>query len=214
MAADDITLATFHFEGPTAASSFGIHYQETTAHDASTHSTQALAEALDAVLSTPIKSALSDDWSFASIVVRLLNVTVEPKWRHDINAGDGLRVGPALPANQTWLIKQSQLLFPPKSNGRIFFPGLAEGDTTIGVLTNAFITGPAVVLTAAMQAPVAQLSAGTGIWTPGVISRKVLDAAPPAKDWAGAFSEIGVMNPWSIIAHQRRRRSKVVGAKQ
>jgi len=214
MAADDISLAEFHFEGPTSAASFGIHFQETTAHDASVTGTKVLAESLDATLTAAIRGVLSDDWSFASITVRLKSATDEAIARHDVSTGIGLRTGPSLPANMAWLVKQSQSLFTPKHNGRVYIPGIAEGDTLIGVLTNAFATGAAATLAAALGDPIPQVSAGSGIWESGIINRLVLDAAPPAKDWDGAFSPIATTNPWTIISSQRRRATRVVGAKQ
>jgi hypothetical protein len=214
MAADDIYLAEFHFEGPTSASSFGIHYQETTGHDASVPGTRILAESLDADLTAAIRGVLANDWSFASITVRAKNHQTESIAREDITTGVGLRAGPSLPANMAWLCKQSQSLFGPKHNGRVYIPGLAEGDSTIGVLTNAFATGAAATLSTAIGANIAQISAGSGVWEPGIINRLVLDAAPPAKDWEGAFSPVATTNPWTIISSQRRRATRVVGAKQ
>lgn len=214
MAADDIFSAVCHFEGPTSASSIVLHYQETTAQDSGLSSPRALGLAIDDQLTAVMKDVLSDDWFFSSVVVRLLNFTNVAMYRTDIAAGVGTRTGPSLPANMTWMIKQAQTLFGAKSNGRLFIPGLAEGDTLIGVLTNAFATTQAAALGVALCADLTQISAGTGIWNPGVISRKVLDAAPPAKDWDGAFSPVSTCNPWTIISHQRRRKTPVVGAKQ
>lgn len=214
MAADDIYMGQVHFEGPTSAASIVLHYQETIAHTTPQHGTSALAEALDDQLSAAFIAVLSDDWRITAYVSRLLNVNVENKRRFDVVGGVGTRTGPSLPANQTWMLKQSQTLFGPKSNGRMFVPGLAEGDTTVGVITNAFATGPAAALATALTASITELSAGTGVWTPGVISAKVLNAAPPAKDWAGAFSPVSIVTPWTIIAHQRRRKTPVIGAFQ
>lgn len=213
MAADDIYSATMHFEGPTSAASFGLFYQQSINHTAAVFGTEALAEAANDQLKTPVKNALSDDWHLSAIVCRLHNATVEPKHVFDVEAGVGVRLGPALPANMTWMCRQSQILFSPKSNGRVFIPGLAEGDSAVGVLTNAFATGAAAALATALQTALTEVSAGAGVWAPGVISRKVLDAAPPAKDWEGAFSQVGTVTAWTIIAHQRRRKTRVTGAK-
>lgn len=218
MAADEIYLAEYHFEGPTSASSFGLHYQETVGEDSGQTGPRTLAVALEAVHVTPIKDVLSNDWSFASITVRKVSAPDEPIARVDINTGVGLRTGPSLPANMAWLLKQTQTLFTPRHNGRIYIPGLAESDTLIGVLTNAFHTGQATALAAAMQADIAQLSAGTGIWKPGLINRVVLklpllEEPPEPLDWEGSFSALGSTVAWTIISSQRRRASKVVGAK-
>jgi hypothetical protein len=118
-----------------------------------------------------------------------------------------------------WMIKATQTLFGPKHNGRIYIPGLAESDTTIGVLTNAFATTQAAALAAALATPIAQVSAGTGIWTPGIINRTVLELPRETEpddplDWQGAFSPIATLNAWTIISSQRRRATRVIGAKQ
>lgn len=217
MAADEIYLAEYHFEGPTSPSSFGVHYQETVAEDSAETGPKVLALSIDAVHVAPIKAVLSDDWILASITVRKVSAQDEAISRVDTNGGVGLRVGPSLPANMSWMCKQTQTLFGPKHNGRIYVPGLAEGDTLIGVLTNAFATTQAAALAAAFQANIAQISAGTGVWTPGIINRTVLEfpriADPEADlDWLGSFSAIGTVVPWTIISSQRRRATKVVGA--
>jgi hypothetical protein len=219
MAADDIYLAEFHFEGPTSAASTGLYYQEDTGHDAAVIGTTILAESLEDVLLTPFKNVLSDDWWLSSITVRLVSNFLERISRFDVVGGVGLRTGPALPANMAWLCKATQSLFGPKHNGRIYIPGLAETDTTIGVLTNAFATTEAAALATALATSIAQISAGTGVWSPGIINRTVLNfpriADPEAAlDWEGAFSPIATLNAWTIISSQRRRVSRVVGAKQ
>ncbi len=214
MAADDITLAEFHFEGPTSPASFGVHYQETTGISGNRFATRELVEALLVAVKTPIVSVLSNDWHFTAITVRIKSNDNEPFVRSDITAGIGLRAGPALPANMAWIIKQGQATFPAKSNGRIYIPGLGEADSLIGVITNVFLVGAAKDLADAFALDVNQTSAGTGIWAPGVISRKVLNANPPVKDWAGAFAPIQTMTAWTIISSQRRRRTRAIGAAQ
>lgn len=217
MAADDIYLAEYHFEGPTSPASIGLHYQEDVAEDSSTSGPRVLAESLEAVHLAPIKNVLSDDWFVASLTVRKISFMDEPISRIDLPDGVGLRAGPALPANMSWLLKQTQALFGPKHNGRIYVPGLAESDTLIGVLTSAFFTGVATTLAAAFQATIVQISAGTGRWKPGVINRVVLQAPleeepPEPLDWEGSFSPLGTVIPWTIISSQRRRASRVIGA--
>lgn len=214
MAADDITLAEFHFEGPTSPASFGMYYQETVPHSGGGFAVRQLVQALILALKAPIVGVLSVDWHLASITVRPKSVANEPFVREDVFAGLGLRAGPALPANMSWIIKQSQGTFPPKSNGRVYIPGLGEPDSLVGVLTNVFLTGAAQALADALVLVVEEQAAGAGRWTPGIISPKVRDAGPPPKDWEGAFAPIESMTAWSIISSQRRRASKVTGAAQ
>jgi len=214
MAADDITLAEFHFEGPTSAASFGIHYQEDVAIGGFEFSTRELAKALILALKTDIVLVLCVDWHFTCVTVRVKSNAQEPFVREDVFAGIGLRAGPGLPANMSWFIKQSQATFSPKSNGRIFVPGLGEPDSVIGLLTNVFMTGAAQTLADTLQAVVVQAAAGPGRWSPGIISRKVLNAGPPPKDWEGAFAPIQSQTAWPIISSQRGRRTRVTGAQQ
>lgn len=214
MPADEIMLAEFHFEGPTSSASFGVHYQETVVHDGGGFSCRALAKALIVTLKAPIVGALSNDWHHTSVTVRPKSVSNQPLCREDVFAGLGLRPGPALPANMSWIIKQSQGTFSAKSNGRVFIPGLGTPDSIVGQLTNVFLTGPAQALADALALVIEEISFGTGRWTPGIISRKVLNAGPPPKDWEGAFAPIGSMTAWVIISSQRKRKTPVIGAAQ
>jgi hypothetical protein len=214
MAADNITEARFHFEGPTSPASFGMHYQETVPHSTGGFAVRRLVQALILALKAPIVAVLSNDWKLASMTVRVKSVANEPFVREDVFAGLGLRAGPALPANMSWIIKESQATFPPKSNGRIYVPGLGEPDTLVGVLTSVFLTGTAQALADALALTIEEAGGGAGRWEPGIISPKVRDAGPPPKDWEGAFAPIESMTAWSIISSQRKRKTKVIGAAQ
>lgn len=214
MAADDITVAEFHFEGPTSAASFGMHYQETVPISGGGFSVRQLAQALILALKAPIVGVLSNDWHFASVTVRVQSNAKEPFVREDVFAGIGLRAGAALPANMAWIIKQSQGFFGAKSNGRVFIPGIGKPDTLVGVMTNVFLTGAAQDLADALALVVVEQAAGAGRWTPGVISPKVRDEGPPPKDWEGAFAPIDSMTAWPIISSRRGRHTRVTGAAQ
>jgi hypothetical protein len=111
----------------------------------------------------------------------------------------------------SWIIKQSQGTFSAKSNGRIFIPGVGENDTIVGQLDNTFLTGVAQFLADALAEVVVENGGGTGRWTPGIISRKVLNQGPPPKDWEGAFAPIGSMTAWVIISSQRLRKTPIIG---
>jgi hypothetical protein len=82
----------------------------------------------------------------------------------------------------------------------------------VGQLDNTFLTGVAQFLADALAAVVVENGGGTGRWTPGIISRKVLNAGPPPKDWEGAFAPIGSMTAWVIISSQRKRKTPIIGA--
>ncbi|GAI67285.1 unnamed protein product, partial [marine sediment metagenome] len=134
-----------------------------------------------------------------------------PKWRADIATQIGDRSGTPLPANNALLIRLEQGLFPPKSNGRIFIPGISEDDTSVGNITAAFTTTAVIPLLDGLVAQLEEESGGDGRWDLGVISTLVLDAAPPFKDWDAAFSQVFGVSASPIIATQRRRQTRVVG---
>lgn len=212
MPADDIYLAEFHFEGPTSAASFGVHYQEVIEKTGIQFSTIELAAALIPHCQSEILGAISNDWHFAGVTVRVQNNAAEPHHRQDVIDGIGLRAGPSLPANMAWIIMQGQSLFSNKSNGRVFIPGVSIQDVTIGTLNTAYVTGVGQDLADCIGQTVAQLASGAGRWAPGVISRKKLDEAPPFKDWEGAFAPIESSTAWPIVSSRRRRKTRSIGA--
>lgn len=211
MAADDIYHVQVNLEAPSGAASFGLYYQETVASSGGGDGVILLGDAFETLRHTDILDCLCVDWKCPSVVVRKMVILSEAKYRNDIGVQTGLRAGTSLPANNAMLFHLNQATFPARSNGKLFVPGLSETDTTVGVMTSAFLTGPMTALATSLVTPIAELSAGTGVWTPGVISAKVRDAAPPFKDWDGAFAPLTSITPSSIIATQRRRRTKVNG---
>jgi hypothetical protein len=212
MAQDDIYLASFHFENPSGASSFRLYYQEDAVRSGVGTDTQVLANTLDDRLTTEITDMIADDFLFTAIVVHKISGDKEAKWRTDIVAQAGQRVGPSLPSNNCVLIGLSQGLFAAKHNGRIFIPGLAEGDSVVGNLLTAYQTGPLQAFVDAIADQLAEESAGTGRWNLGVINTLILNASPPIKDWQSAFSQVITVNGSPIIAGQKRRQTKVRGA--
>lgn len=212
MAADDIYEVSVHFENPSGNASFRLYYQEAIIRSGIGTDTQILAQSWDTALTPSLRAAISDDWLMSAIVCRKVDPVPEAKFRVDLPAQAGLRTGPGLPANNCLLIGLSQTLFSAKSNGRIFVPGIAEGDTTVGNLTAAYQTGPLLTLVNDLAQQLVEESAGTGRWDLGVVSAKIRDAALPAKDWPGAFSPVGTVTGSPIIATQRRRATKVIGA--
>jgi hypothetical protein len=212
MAQDDIYEVKSHFQNPSSASSVRLYYQEQVARSGVGTDCSVLAQSWATALATLFRNCLADDWFMTSVVARKVDGDPTPKWRDDLPVQVGVRAGPALPSNNAMLMQLQQGLFPSSSNGRVFIPGVAEGDTLVGNLTGAFMSGPLTALAAGLVAQLAEESAGTGRWDLGVISVKVLDAAPPAKDWQGAFSQVFGVGPSPIVATQRRRQTKVVGA--
>lgn len=208
---DDIFSAQFHFEDPSGASSVKVYYQQTVNNTAGALDTRILAEALEDKLDSFIVAALADTFWFTGITVRLHYDDPQPKWLQTGNPQQGTRTGPGLPSNNCVQYGLMQSTFPIKSNGRIFFPGVPEPDTNVGVLAAAYQSGACTDLAVALADNVVALS-DTGEWSPGVISQKVLNLTPPTKDWAGAFAFVDSISPNPIIAIQRRRTTRVVGA--
>lgn len=211
MAADDIYSVQLRFEAPSGAASLKLYYQESIAQTSGFIGTQILADSWNQHLTSFWLAVLADDWWMPAITVRKHTLNPAPAHREDVASPQGLRSGPSLPANNSWLIGIAQSLFPARSNGRVNVPGVPEPDTSIGALTNAFQTGPVQALLDQLITEVPEVSAGAGRWKLGVISDKVLNASPPFKDWDGAFAEAVVVQANTIIATQRRRQTKVRG---
>jgi len=212
MATEDIYQVQGNFENPSGASSFTLFYEESAVRSGVGTDNSVLARSWDDAISPAIRDVIADDWLFSSVVVRKMVANPVPKFRLDLATQIGTRTGPSLPANNALLIQLQQGLFPSSSNGRIFIPGVAEGDTDVGNLTAAFTTAAVQPLVDALAAELVEDSGGTGRWKLGVISAKVLNAALPFKDWAGAFSEVFGVGGSPIIATQRRRQTRVIGA--
>lgn len=211
MAADDIYKIDVHLEGPSTPASFGLYYEEAVGRDGALHDTLTIAEAWDAANGSNLLAVLSDDWKFSSIIARKMVLNPDEMARVDNAVQAGTVTGPSLPANNAINLGLKQALFTPRSDGRIFIPGVAESVTAVGVLTSAFMTGALLTFTNALIAQLVQTSGGTGRWNLGVISAKVRDLALPAKDWEGAFATVQSISRNPIIATQRRRQTKVRG---
>lgn len=211
MAADDIYTVEINLEGPQRPATIRYYYEETVQWDAVGPGTRRLALAWDSALTTLLAAMISDDWAVTQIHVFKQVLAAEPPWRQSFPPVVGGRTGPSLPSNNAALLGLQQGLFPPKSNGRSFIPGIAEADTQIGVLTNAFVSGPFADYRDALIQELAQESGGAGRWKLGVVSTKVLNAAPPAKDWEGAYSPVFNASTNPVIATQRRRQTNVRG---
>lgn len=212
MAADDIYLVTINLEGPSTPASFSLYYEEAVGRDGPLTDTLTLADAWDTVLASAFLACLSSDWKYPSLTVRKMVLNPVAKARIDNTVQVGGTAGPSLPANNAILLGLNQVFFAAKSNGRVFIPGVAEPQTTTGVLNTAFLDGVLLTFTNLLVAQLVQPSAGTGRWDLGVISAKVRDIALPAKDWEGAFSPVTSITRNPIIATQRRRQTKVRGA--
>lgn len=218
MAADDIYLLRANFESPSRHASYGLYYQQTVINDVvNGHGPRVLGVTWIFQMASLVIAMLSDDWWFASVDVQQVHSETgilgeEPSWNEPSAVQVGLRTGPSLPANDAALCGLLQATFTARHNGRIFVPGIAEGDTTVGNLDNAFLSGVFSAFRQGLIDTLEEEGGGTGRWKVGVINRTVLNAAPPAKDYAGAFATATAATVTPIIASQRVRTTRVRGA--
>jgi len=210
MAQDDITRLTIHYEGPTQAASTSIYYQENGLSTDPVGPIRSLLKSFDTALQASLRGVLSAEWKIASFHATIVNNRLHVPESLTPSTVVGSIAGPSLPGNNCILMQLLQPVFPKRSNGRMYFPGVGEGISTIGQLTQAFISGPLTTLAAELVSQIDEDS-GSGDWVPGLISQKVLNAAPPAKDWDGAFAPLDGTRGWPVIARQRRRTTKVRG---
>lgn len=208
---DDIFSAQFHFEDPSGASSTRCYFQQLTDATPGFIDSELLADGLEAALAGLWVNVLASTFWFTGVTVRKVYDNPEPMHLTTGNPQVGLRTGPGLPSNCCLNFALNQSTFGVKSNGRMFLPGVPELDTNVGVIDPAYQAGPVTALANGLVATISALS-GPATWKLGVISQKVLNLAPPAKDWPGAFAFVDSISVNPIIAIQRRRTTKVVGA--
>lgn len=212
MSAEDIYSVKCHFEAPSGSASTLLYYQQTVDATAVDNSNLTLSNAWVQDLGNLVRQIISDDWWFPAISVRKITGNPEAMYRHDFIVQPGGVTGPSLPANNSALFELSQSLFPQRSNGKIYWPGISENAAKDGVITNAAMTVDFAPLAVKMVDVIEEITAGAGRWQPGVISAKVRDAALPFKDWDGAFSPVVAVSAKALIATQRRRQTDVHGA--
>lgn len=212
MALDDIYQVKLNYENPTGSSSNRLYYREVIARSGIGTDTQVLAQSWDDQLSADLRGVVSDDFHVSSISVSKVTGTLEPKFRLDLPATAGLRPGPALPANNALLLGLHQSLFAARHNGSMFIPGVPEADTLTSVITAAFAAGQVTTLITALTAQLSEESGGTGRYDLGVINGLILNASPPIKDWHNAFSPVSTVSFNPIIADQKKRQTRAIGA--
>ncbi len=213
MALNEIFRVTVDYELPKSAASWSVYYKETTAASGGDLATEILGEAFEVHIATEIINMLSDDCHNGQVVCERVFPISEAKHIVYHGASLGQIIGPALPSNNSLTIGLGQGTLGPRHNGRIRIPGISEGSTQIGVVTSAFFNGPLTSFALKLSQQVVELSAGTGVFSPGVISAQVRDLpVPPApKDWAGAFLPLTTVSASSIIGILRKRAPKTRG---
>jgi len=210
MAVNDIYRVQFHYQGVAGASSTGLYYRETALATANGLANRSLVVSLIILHSLALRNVLSDDWELSAIQSSKVFDDPDPTAQDAPTPQDGTRVGAPLPSDNRILLQLFQATFPRTSDGRMYLPGIAEADTSVGKLLPAFITAQLTPLVNILAAPVTE-SSGTGVWEPGVISAKTRDLVPGFKNWSAAFAPIIGVQGWPVIARQTRTRTKVFG---
>jgi len=171
---DDIFSAQFHFEDPSGASSTRCFFQQTADNSSTVLDAQKLAEALEAELAGLIVAMLADTFWFTGITVRKHWEHPAPKALETGNPQQGLVVGPGLPSNCCINFQLNQSTLPVKSNGRMFWPGIPEPQSNVGVLETAYQSGPCIALAARLVLPFNSIG-DSGVYSLGIISQKILN---------------------------------------
>lgn len=210
---DDIFRVTFHFEDPSGHSSCSCYMQQTLDNSSTNRDCPELANAVEDEMDSLIGDVLSDDFWFTSVEVNKVYDTPEPRWITTSLPQAGQQLGPGLPSNCCVLLTIFQSTHGNRGNGRMFWPGIPEAQSNMGTIDAAFQGTEWLALAQRLVLPFSSIG-DTGEWALGVISQKILNAAPPAKDWAGAFAFATACGAQPIIAIQRRRTTRVVGAVQ
>lgn len=212
MAVSDIYEVKLHFEAPSGYATTRFYVKETVQRSTIGTDTSVVGASIDAHIGPEVLEIMSSDWTFPSIEVNKVSPRDTQRFRHDRATIIGGKVGPSLPANNAIVYGLSQSDFSARHNGRLFFPPPAEVETTVSLLINTFLIAEAANLENQLNTIIPEVDTGDGRYAIGVINTDILDLAPPAKDWAGAFGTVTTVSVRPIIATQRRRQTKVRGA--
>jgi len=213
VALNDIYRVTNNYELPTSAASWSIYYHEKTAADGSDLGTERLGDAQFTHFGTTIIDMLSGDCNHTSSVCERVSPFSEAK--HIVNNAVQIGVipGPSLPNNNSIVVNLAQGTLPAKHNGSIRLPGIPESQTLIGNLLQTYFDTELAAFLVKLILDVPELSGGTGVWEPIVISAQIRDipVPPTPKDWIGAKLPITGVSASPIIGILRKRASKVRG---
>lgn len=213
MTINEIYRVTNHYELPTSAASWSMYYREKVAGDTGFIGTERLCEAFSVHFGTTLIDMLSGDCSQPSLVCE--RVWEDPEAKHIINNAVQIGVipGPSLPNNNAITIQLGQSALPPKHNGSIFLPGIPESETNVGNLSQTYYDTEIAAFLIKLVQDIPELSAGSGIWEPIVISAQIRDIPEPPvpKDWPGAVLPVTNVLASPIIGIMRKRKTRAIG---
>jgi len=146
------------------ATNFVMYYRETTAQSFDGNGDPICAAFQDQVVGD-LENILSDQVFMPRQQAWLQNRPGIPGRVTALNA-DGNIPTPALPANKCLVYRYLQSTFPARHNNRVFISGVPDSVTVENTFTTTYLEGVVAALRNALLAPLTQLSAGGGIWTP------------------------------------------------
>jgi len=213
MAVGDIYRYTQFYELPTSAASWSLYYEEKIQGSTGFITTEQLGEALFIHYGTTIIDMLSGDCSNPS--EQCERVFDDGQAKHIINHAVqiGVLPGPSLPNNNAITVNLAQATKPANHNGSVRLPGIPEGQTNIGNLSQTYFDTQLAAFMQKVVNQVVELSGGDGRWDPIVISAQTRDILGPGnpKDWPGAKMPITSVSASPIIGIMKKRASKVHG---
>lgn len=213
MALNEIYRVTNHYELPTSAASWSIYYREKVAGSTGFIGTERLGDAWFVHFGTTIVDMLSGDCSHPQTVTERVWEDGEAKHKVNHAAQIGVIPGPSLPNNNAVSISLAQSTLPPKHNGSLFLPGIPESQTNVGNVSQTYFDTELAAFLIKLVLDVPELSAGTGVWEPIVISAQIRDLPVPPipKDWPGAVLPITSVMANPRIGILRKRKTRAVG---
>lgn len=201
----DTLTVQFKFNVARHPASFSLAYEQTNSGTTASDPTcLGLAEAINAEAAN-MQIFLASDTSYEGFEVRVLRGTPSPPSFYQYAAKFGSRTGQAIPLVRAANVELIQSDAMNRHNGRIYIPGIAEGDTTINRITGANVI---TLITSQMNAlTTVSYDDGSIVWGFKLVVAERKSASNPNPvnhDVSGFYVR-------EILASQRRRRTNEWG---
>jgi hypothetical protein len=225
---DDIFAVKCIFELPSGAASFELFYQQDLDHTPllEVRDADICSEAFAEDVVPELLACIADDVRMPVVqarhVARDNGDNVKLTYERDIQPAAGTQLGPSLPNNCAMMVKFTQQVFPKRTVGKTFIPGVPEAQTDKNILLAGFVNGPVLALLNKLQSPITSTPNG-GSWKPVIRSFKAYYAPVqawkdggmvgprPDPDWYGSIADVTGISLGPAIRHQKRRGTKVRG---
>ncbi len=138
MAQNDILRARFLFNVQAQPAAFDLHYKvENSGVTNEDDSCEALSELLELSQMQTFNSILANDVTFEGWRVNFVQgQDAFGPYVSQLASANGARTGHAIPLVSAAVVRLNQQDRPAKHNGRIYVPGISEGDTDKSLLTS------------------------------------------------------------------------------